>query len=77
MPIAASAVIEPRLAFSIGVENVQPDPELFGLPAQQVVELAGRGRSIQLGLAATQILHVRALDEQQLHGSSINNFTSN
>jgi hypothetical protein len=43
------------------------DAELAGAAAQQGVELLGGGRAVQLGLAPAEILHVGALDQQQLH----------
>jgi hypothetical protein len=60
-----------RLTLGVGVEDVQCDAELAGALEQHAVELAGRGRPVQLGLAAAQILHVGTLDQQQFHDSSI------
>ncbi len=56
-----------RLALGVGVEDVQGHVELAGLAAHDGIQFLGRGRPIELGLAAPQIFHVGALDQQQLH----------
>ena len=60
-----------RLALGIGVEDVERHAEVPRLASQDGVELLGRRRAVKFRLATAQILHVRALDEQEFHRSPI------
>ena len=55
------------LALHVGVEDVEFDIEPPRLPAQVGVQFLGGDGAVQFRLAAAQILHVGALDQQQLH----------
>lgn len=56
-----------RLAFGVGVEDLEGHIEHARLPAHHGVEFLGCRGSIELRLATAQILHVSALNQQQLH----------
>ena len=56
-----------RLAFGVGVEDVERHAQRLGLAPQKGVQFLGGRRAVQLGLAPPEIFHVGALDQQQLH----------